>query len=164
MASKETWAKLRHFRPDSTTDKWGEPDAINDALLLHLDDFRNFLGVPFYVTSGVRVDDPSKPSYHSRRKGACAVDVVIPQYEGHPIDLILAAMRFGFTGIGWYPHWEWNGIKCGGLHLDMRPLGQDPDGTENYGHSQWMAIKVKNSQRYIPLTYANIVRNLGGPT
>ncbi len=160
MASKETWAKLKHFTPTGV-DNFGDPDAISDVLLFRLDDFRNFLGVPFYVTNGVRSEDINRASYHTRRKGACAVDVVIPEFQGHPIDLIFAAMRFGFSGIGWYPHWEFKGLKCGGLHLDTRPLGIEPDGTQNYGHSMWMAVKIGQSQKYIPLTYANIVRNLG---
>jgi glycosyltransferase involved in cell wall biosynthesis len=41
-------------------------------------------------------------------------------------------LRFGFSGIGYYPDWEFQGIKCGGLHLDTRPLGIDSDGTLNY--------------------------------
>lgn len=161
MASKETWEKLRYFKRDSV-DNWGDPDAISDSVLLALDDFRHYLNVPFYVTSGVRPESDGRSSYHTRSKGACAVDVMCPEYTGHPIDLIFASMRFGFNGIGYYPEWHWKGIKCGGLHLDTRPLGYDADGTLNYGHSQWMAVLVKGVQTYIPLTYANLIRNIKG--
>jgi len=160
MASKETWSKIRYFEADNGVDKFGDPDAISDTLLLSLDDFRHFLQLPLYVTSGVRPESDGRNSYHTRGKGACAVDVVCPQYEGHAIDLIFAAMRFGFSGIGYYPDWHFKGIKCGGLHLDTRPLGMDADGTKNYGHSLWMGVKVKGKQTYIGLNYANIIRNV----
>lgn len=158
MASKETWSKLRYFKPDNGVDNFGDADAISDILLLRLDDFRHYVGIPIYVSSGVRPETDGKTSYHTRSKGSCAVDVLLPQYEGHPIDLIFTAMRFGFSGIGWYPDWEWKGIKCGGLHLDTRPLGKDSDGTENYGHSLWMAFG--KPQAYIPLNYVNIIRHI----
>lgn len=170
MASKEVWDKLRYFKPNNV-DNFGDPDAISEVLLLRLDDFRHFLNVPFYVTSGVRAHREGRSSYHSKSKGACAVDVVMPECGLHPIDLVFAAMRFGFSGIGWYPDWEWKGLKCGGLHLDTRPLGVDPDGTSNYRHSLWMGIKVlevnsegklANRQKYIDLSYANIIRYIKG--
>lgn len=171
MALKETWEKLQHFKRESATDVWGDPDALDDLVLLRLDDLRHYLGVPGYVTSGVRPETDGKTSYHTRGKGACAVDVMFPENQLHPIDLIFTAMRFGFTGIGYYPHWHWKGINCGGLHLDTRPLGMDADGTQNYGNSLWMGIKVLDDssdnkgttkQKYIPLTYANIIRNIKG--
>ena len=162
MASKETWEKLRYFKPSGSVDNFGDTDAIDDILLLRLDDFRHFLSCPFYVTNGVRPETDGRSSYHTRSKGACAVDVVIPEYNGHPIDLIFAAMRFGFSGIGYYPDWQFKGIKCGGLHLDVRPLGKDADGTENYGHSMWMGVNISGKQTYIPLSYANLIRNIKG--
>lgn len=161
MASRETWSKLRYFKPN-TIDNFGDPDAISDDLLLRLDDFRHFLMCPIYVTSGVRESKSGSSSFHSRDKGACAVDLVIPEYQGHPIDLIFTAMRFGFTGIGYYPHWSWKGIQCGGLHLDTRPLGKDADGTLNYSHSLWMGVMINGAQKYIGLSYANIIRNIKG--
>ncbi len=170
MAREETWAKLRHFKKDSSLDQWGDVNAIDDFVLLRLDDFRHYIDVPCYVTSGVRPETDGRSSYHTRGKGACAVDVMFPEYKGHPIDLIFMSMRFGFTGIGYYPDWEWKGIKCGGLHLDTRPLGLDADGTINYGHSMWMGIKVAVKkadgsigfeQKYIELSYKNLIRSLG---
>lgn len=156
MALKDTWDKLRYFKAVGI-DNFGDPDAIDDILLLRLDDFRHYLNCPFYVTSGYRPETSERKSYHTSGK---AVDIVIPEYQGHPIDLIFAAMRFGFSGIGWYPDWEFKGLKCGGLHLDVRPLGKDADGTENYGHSMWMAYG--KPQKYIALTYANILKHIRG--
>jgi hypothetical protein len=160
MASKETWEKIRYFKPNDGVDNFGDPDAIDDLVLLRLDDFRHFLSTPIYVTSGIRPEGSGRPSFHTRGKGGCAVDVVAPGYGGHPIDLIFSAMRFGFTGIGWYPDWSFHGYKCGGLHLDTRPLGMDADGTQNYSHSLWMAYG--NPQKYIALNYENILKHIGG--
>lgn len=161
MASKDTWEKLRYFKPDSG-DNWGDPDAISDELLFVLDDFRHFLALPVYVlhgTDGVH----SKNSYHYKEYGACAVDVIIPDFHGHPVDLVLIAERMGFRGLGYYPHWKRYGVKGHGLHLDMRPLKKDPDGTYNYSHSRWMGVLIENEkneikQEYIGLTYENLIK------
>lgn len=154
MASSETWLKLKHFRPDSKIDKWGDPDAICDELLMALDDFRVYIGRAIYVTSGVANTGHSKKSYHYREQGACAVDVIIPDYTGGPVNLILDATRFGFRGIGWYPEWRWANKIVGGLHLDMRPLRWDQDQTINYMHSRWMRV----DGNYIPMSHENIMK------
>lgn len=158
MAREEIWEKLRYFKPSATKDLWGDADAISDILLLRLDDFRHFLGVPIFVTSGVRPETDGKSSYHTRRKGACAVDVIAPDFKGEPIDLILTALRFGFTGLGYYPDWQYNGVRVGGLHLDMRPLGMDADGTQNYAQSLWIGVKTANGQRYVAMNTENLNR------
>jgi hypothetical protein len=161
VATKETWSKLKYFKPNGL-DKWGDANAISDRLLFALDDFRHFLGVPVYVTCGVETGGHSGNSFHYPENGACAVDVIVPEYLGTPFDLVLDATRFGFTGIGYYPHWHWNGLIGNGLHLDMRPLKWDKDETLNYQHSRWMGIKQKvggaEKQVYIPLTYENILK------
>lgn len=156
MASDKTWSRLRYFKKDSKVDKWGDPRLINDNLLFRLDDFRHWLGVPIFVTSGVRVNG-SANSYHSPSKGACAVDIVIPHYMETAIDMILDATRFGFTGIGYYPHWRYDGKRVGGLHLDMRPLKWDDDDTKNYSHSRWMGVMIGDKQSYIEMDFQNIV-------
>jgi len=157
MASESEWKKLRYFKKESR-DKWGDVDAISAEHLFRLDDFRHYLGVPVYVTAGVSIGGHSKKSFHYRGNGACATDIVIPDYEGNFIDLILAAERFGFTGIGFYPHWKYNGRKVGGLHLDSRPLKWDKDFTYNYREARWMGILRNGSQVYIPLTYSNLLK------
>lgn len=166
MALDSTWARLRYFKKNSTIDKWGDIAAISDAHLLRLDDFRHYLGIPVFVTAGVKTSGHSKSSYHysrtdisGREIGACATDVIIPDYELSPFDLVLDATRFGFTGIGYYPHWQFKGRICGGLHLDSRPLRWDNDDTRNYSHARWMGIlDEKKKQRYIPLSFANLVK------
>ena len=158
MASEETWAKLKYFKKDSVTDKWGSIHDIDDNLLLRLDDFRAYIGVPIYVTSGVSSKGHASKSYHYVANGACAVDIVIPDYENGPIDLILDAQRFGFTGIGYYPHWKYANNTVGGLHIDMRPLKWDKDLTINYRYSRWMGIMREGSQIYIPMTYNNLLK------
>lgn len=162
MATKETWSKLRYFKPNDPVDKWGDADAINDVLILALDDFRHYVQCPIYVTAGVKDSGHSAKSFHYREQGACAVDVVITEYKKSAVDLILDATRFGFTGIGYYPNWHWNGMKGNGLHLDMRPLIWESDNTLNYSHSRWMGIKqiVNGSEKqvYIPMTFENIIK------
>jgi len=165
MACYRTWKKCRYFNKDSKIDKWGDTKLINGTHLLRLDDFRHYLGIPIYVTSGVKTKGHAKNSYHYPRKnkagkliGACATDIVIPDYEFTPFDLVLDAQRFGFTGIGYYPHWRFNGEIVGGLHLDSRPLKWDKDQTINYKHSRWMAVlNHKGKQEYIGLTFQNML-------
>jgi len=156
MAKIETWKKLRYFKPDSKIDQWGDASAISDDLLLRLDDFRHWLGVPIFIASGVKAGGHAQRSYHYKINGACAVDIVIPGYMETAVDLVLDATRFGFTGIGYYPHWKYNGKVCGGLHLDTRPMKWDSDDTKNYSHSRWMGVLVGGKQTYIELDYENL--------
>jgi len=163
MASEETWKKLKYFRKDSTVDNWGDADAIADSLLLRLDDFRHFIGTPVYVTYGVSTSGHAEKSYHYRANGACAADIVVPYWSTGAIDLIFAAERFGFSGLGYYPHWKWRDQIVGGLHLDTRPLGVDPDSTANYREARWIGILVDKKQIYVPLTYKNLLNCGGNP-
>lgn len=158
MASKETWDKVKkYFRPDSKIDNWGDAKKISDEVVLRLYDFRVWLNIPIYVTAGVATSGHSKNSFHYEVMGACAVDVVIPDYEHSPFDLVLDATRFGFHGIGYYPHWQFHGKTTGGLHLDTRPLKWDLDGSVNYSHSRWMGVLQGQKQEYIALTFQNLL-------
>ena len=154
MATDETWRKLVHFSP---LENWGNAAAIADSLLFKLDDFRGYLGTPIMVLNGTQ-GVHSRGSYHYLKNGACAADIIIPDYKGTPFDLVLDATRFGFTGIGYYPHWEYKGKKANGLHLDDRPLKWDADSTLNYKHNRWMGIREEGAQVYIPLTFENIAK------
>lgn len=170
MASDETWEKVkRYFKKDSRIDNWGDVDLISDEHLLRLYDFRDWLGLPIYVTHAVKSGGHSAGSFHYPRTdkngkqiGACATDIIIPDYDESAFDLILDATRFGFTGIGYYPHWTWKGETVGGLHLDSRPLKWDSDDTLNYAHSRWLGVVVKGKQRYIELTFQNILDHIEG--
>lgn len=165
MASKETWEKVApYFKKDSKIDNWGDVDAISDEHLLRLYDFRVWLGLPIIVTAGVKTSGHSSGSYHYKKTdksgkqiGACATDIIIPDYDDSPFDLVMDATRFGFTGIGYYPHWHYKGKVTGGLHLDSRPLKWDSDDTLNYSHSRWMGVQIKGKQQYIGLTYHNML-------
>lgn len=163
MASKETWKKVApYFKPDSKIDNWGDPDAIDDTHLLRLYDFRVWIDCPIYVTAGVKNSGHSKNSYHYPResegkKVAFATDIIIPDYDATAYDLVLDATRFGFTGIGYYPHWKFKGEVVGGLHLDSRPLKWDKDHTINYAHSRWMGVPLGGKQSYIALNWHNML-------
>jgi len=165
MASDEVWKKLKHFKPLGGADNWGDVNAISEILLLALDDFRGYVNCPVHVTSGVETGGHSKKSYHYRENGACAVDVILPEYKFNAYDLIIDASRFGFTGIGYYPDWQFKGKRGNGLHLDMRPLIRDSDATLNYKHSRWIGIKEMvgsvEKQVYLPMSYENI-KKYGG--
>jgi hypothetical protein len=160
MARAETWQRLRYFDHASGVDNWGDPGAIADELLLRLDDFRHWLGVPVIVTAGVKVTGHASKSFHYVANGACAVDIVIPDYHNCMADLVLDASRFGFTGIGLYPDWQYRGEVIGGLHLDTRPLKWDSDDTRNYNQSRWMGLRGDDGKQYYTnLDFANLRAN-----
>jgi len=158
MATKNEWKKLRYFKPNSKYDNWGDSELIDFEHLLRLDDFRHFLNSPVYVVQGVNTSGHATKSYHYPQNGACATDIVVPDYEGSFIQLVLDAERFGFNGLGAYPHWHYYGENTGGLHLDSRPLQWEKDETLNYRQSRWMGVKRNGSQIYIPLTYKNLLK------
>ena len=172
MATPETWDKVKHFRPNSLVDQWGDPYAINDDHILRLDDFRSYINTPVIVTAAVKTNGHSTSSFHYSKKdkitgeeiGHCATDIVIPDYDLSPYDLILDALRFGFTGVGYYPHWKYKGKVVGGLHLDSRPLIVGRDNTVEYAHSRWMGVEIDNVQQYIGLSFENLLKysNHGG--
>lgn len=157
MANDETWAKVRkYFRPNSPTDNWGDPTAIDDELLLVLYDFRVWIGLPIYIlqgTGGIHSDD----SYHYIKNGACALDVAIPDYHKPPVDLLLDVFRFDFRGVGYYPDWKMgDGRQAKGLHLDRRPLKTEADQTLDYRENRWLGVKEEHGQVYLPLTYEQL--------
>lgn len=166
MARAETWQLVSpYFKPKNTTDKWGDPDAIDDEHLFRLFDFRTFLGCPVHVTRGVASQGHSKKSYHYPRKTrdgrvvGLATDVVIPAFDGDIFDLVIEATRF-FGGVGLYFNWKYDGKPCPGLHLDSRPLGHDKDSTLNYREARWIGIiGSKGKQEYIPMTSQNILKH-----
>ena len=170
MASEKTWEQVRaYFRPDSKYDRWGDPKLISDEHLQRLYDFRHYIGTPIYVTAGVKLKGHSEKSFHGPRLndkgeqiGYCATDIVIPDYDHSHFDLVLDATRFGFRGIGYYPHWSFNDTRCGGLHLDSRPLRWDKNFSVNYKHSRWMGVmrfdkNNKPYQEYIELDFPNML-------
>ena len=149
MASEQAWKSLRHFRPNGP-DNFGDPNAIDEKLLFYLDDFRDYIGTPVIVTSGVRPDVPGKSSFHTRKKGSCAVDVVIPGYQKSVIDLLIDVTRFKFTGIGFYQGWMHKGHEVIGLHLDTRP--------SDVG-ARWIGFQERGKQVYGELSFKTLLEH-----
>jgi len=111
-----SWQKLRYFKKEK--ENWGDPDLIDQDLLVYLDEFRHYLKTPVYVISGTR----GLHSVNSLHYKGWALDIVIPNYDKSPLDLIFSALRFPFNGVGYYPGW-WFKHKMnvvGGLHIDIR--------------------------------------------
>lgn len=147
---------IKYFKADSTIDNWGDPSKINGWLLKCLDTFRARLDTPIIVTSGFRNGDPKE---HGK---GLAVDIVVPDFKGHLLDLFLEAERFPFGGIGLYRDWVYKGNRIGGLHVDMRPLGSQDmaarwfcirDGAEKF---QNHSLITKLQQNYISLNAENL--------
>jgi|GEM_PF-3179644 len=150
------WSKLRFFQYNSKVDNWGDPSKMNPELLLKLDDFRAAMGIPVVVTSGTGgVHETNSQHYDGN-----AVDVMLPTMRGSLFDAFLMAERFNFTGIGIYRDWLWKGHKLGGLHLDVRPLQKEADGTLQYLSNRWIGIEElqggKTVQVYYPFTLENL--------
>lgn len=125
------WSRLKFFKRN---ENWGDPDKMAESILLEIDAFREHMATPMIITSGNN-GSHSKKSYHYVENGSCAVDMVLPDFQGHPADLLFQAMKFKFKGIGYYSHWKYQGKPVVGLHLDTRPtqiavhwIGR-PDGT-----------------------------------
>lgn len=145
----EQWKQLKYFKP---TENWGNPDLMDAKLIQTLDVFREYVSTPILVTRGTQGISDAKDSQHQYGR---AVDIMFPQVGlGTLFDLMLQAMRFKeFTGIGIYPDWELggNGIRHGGLHLDVRP---------EITRAQWMGVKVDGKTTYMPLHTLNIKKFL----
>ena len=147
------WGVLKYFKPYNTVDNWGDPDKMDSELLMKLDDLREFVGMPIFVTSGYRDGDPKEHG-----KGVAA-DVVCPNLS--ILDFYLAAERFAFRGLGLYPHWSWDGIVTGGLHLDTRNLGTRI-GTHHteYKGARWFCYKDESGKQiYTVLNKENLKKH-----
>lgn len=143
--SPDEWKKIVYFK---ASENWGDAGAISFDLVSALDRYRSYVSVPIAVTCGTQ-GEHEKNSLHYQGK---AVDIVFP---GQPIerlfDLCLSAMRFPeFRGIGLYTQWSYKGVKCGGLHLDVR---------DEHMRSQWMCAfpKVYTSLDVAHLTKAGLL-------
>lgn len=125
---------LKYFNKDSKVDKWGDFEKMDAFLLMFLDEFREAINTPLIVTSAYRQGNPGT---HGMGR---AVDVVAPKWEGSLFDLYLIAERFGFTGIGIYRDWTYNGKKIGGLHLDTR-IVMGAYNSEGLMGARWFCIR-----------------------
>jgi len=112
----EDWSNIEHFKPDELTawgspNAWGDPLKMNLAFMLLLDRFRDDLGFPFYVHCGYDLEGHAKKSLH---KIGGAGDGSCPTL-GSPWLLFEQAIKYPFTQIGVYEHWNNPGVHLG-LH------------------------------------------------
>lgn len=144
MNGLSQWDKLRHFKADSKIDQWGDPHQMQREILVELDNFREWLGMPIIVTSGYRAMGQNGQEGGSQHCLGLAVDIVVPSFKGTLLDLFFDASRFHFNGIGIYKDWTYNGKKTGGLHLDAR---------DTLSRAQWFCYKDPHgTQQYTALT------------
>lgn len=103
---------------------FNHPDKVNNLSLLTLYRMRRMEGDRRNIIITVNEDyaetGHSDKSYH-KNSGICrAFDIVIRDEktrEALPIlDQFVIALRYDWTGVGFYPHWE-----TPGLHVDTRP-------------------------------------------
>jgi len=160
------WDQLKYFK---RTENWGDPDKIDEKLLLILDAFRDEIGIPLYVSCALSVPgshDARYSSHYPDDKGLCyAVDVIPLLSYGNIalLDCYIIATRYPFNGIGVYPDWRYSRIspyhsriERGGLHLDTSP----------YRHmkpmrcaGQWIGYMSKAGQEYIGVTKCNLKKH-----
>lgn len=137
--NKADWASIRHFKAE---ENWGNPGLMQAVLVSELDAFRDYLAQNVVVTCGTQGKHADGSLHYVGR----AVDIVVPGWTRPLIDLWIEASRFGFTGIGLYRDWCYNGNKVGGLHLERdHVLGR---------RKFWIAIKQQDSQVYFPFSSA----------
>lgn len=113
---------------------------MSETLVLELDAFRGFTNERIFISCGTQ----GKHAPNSKHYTGNAVDIIFPGiFPGDLPDLYFAASRFVFTGIGVYPYWEINGVRHGGLHLEI---------SEEKPRRLWM--RAEND--YLPLTFQNL--------
>jgi hypothetical protein len=135
------WADLKHF---TRNENWGNHKLIDHILLRKLDLFRQYINSPVIVTSGTQ-GEHAKNSLHYEGK---AVDIVIPEIKLIAFDLIMAAERFNFGGLGYYTWWFREHKKVHGFHFDVR---------EGISGARWLS---PSEGEYIALSYSNLMREI----
>lgn len=124
------WDKIEHFTRDEFQDPLYGPksgDLIDGALLVLLVRLRYETGWPMVihwaVGGAVDIDGAhghANLSYHLRDMGCKAVDFHF--VTSAPVRLqYYEVARVGFSGLGFYPEWKWNGVITPGWHVDFRP-------------------------------------------
>ena len=144
------WGRVRYFTKD---EKWGNPTLIVPELVYELDDFRHDIGVPILVTCGTQGKHVYN-SYHfwkmapgddNEMPKGLALDIMFPTLERHHLpDLAIKALKFGFTGVGIYPNWQYKEKTIGGMHVDYRPKRKK---------ATWIGL---GGGQYIPITLDNL--------
>jgi hypothetical protein len=142
----QEWKRLKYFRKDEKPFGFGDPSKINFQLLYFLDCFREYINCPIIVrcgTQGVHV-----ARWHSL---GLAVDVLVDTKYIHPLDLLLAAERFPFTGVGinLVPKYD-DMMKPVALHLDLRTIDNMPKGCIA---RRWIWFNTSQGFESVPLTH-----------
>lgn len=121
------WRQINYF---TVNENWGDPLQMDRRLIFELDIFRAYIKRRIVIHCGYEL---RKPRIGGQHQIGTAVDLHIEDMS--LFDQFIAALRFGFVGIGVYPLW-----KHPGLHLDMRI---------NVPHRQlWGCI---GSRQYVPI-------------
>jgi hypothetical protein len=103
----EQWQQIKFFSP---SENWGDASRMAPQLIQELDHLRRFLGCRIIIHCGYEPRDGK--GFHPQ---GLAVDCHAENWGA--VDFFLAALRFGFTGLGIYTWWDHPG-----LHLDWRPV------------------------------------------
>ncbi len=120
---------------------------MSHSLLLAADDYREFIRTEILVLCGTQKEH-TRFSKHPKGE---AMDVTFLSRGDTPLfELFLAAFRFGFTGVGIYPHWTYNGKQVGGLHLELTE-GETP-------RKMWLCVRPspEEAQIYLAVTRKNL--------
>lgn len=134
------WEKLKYFKQ---TENWGEPDKMDEALLLKLDQLRELVKEPININCGTQGEHVTN-SLHYQGK---AVDICFPESRKPLIDYYFLAERIGFGGIGIYPYWRYDNQIIGGLHLDTRSVSIA---------SRWIGVMINGKTQYLSFNWDNL--------
>jgi uncharacterized protein YcbK (DUF882 family) len=108
------WAKIKHFKK---TENWGNPDKMDESIVLLLDKIRDRINYPFHINCGYDESGHSDNSMHYQGK---AVDFIIKDlFLKDASDKIISALKdlnkTDKVGLGIYLDWN-----TPGFHLDTR--------------------------------------------
>lgn len=144
------WQRIRYF---SDRDNWGTPSLMDFDFVHTLDTYRAFHGFPMIVTSGTQ----GKHEEHSLHYSGFAGDFIfitlsLPQL----FDRFIDASRFGFSEIGIYPHWKYNGRTTGGIHLGK---ARTVEGNEVPRKKIWLRVPgAEGKDEQLAVTVENLAR------
>ena len=147
------WASLSFFRKN---EPWGDPSKMDFRFITELERYRKFIGVPVFIHCGTQ-GSHSEKSFHSK---GVAADVSVPNLN--LLDAWIDALRFDFTGIGFYPLWTNTlGEPLGGLHLERNPF--------SIGRRKklWIGVSFEGgaNTKYVAMSEINLMayyKNWGG--
>lgn len=116
------WETFDYFKKDEGPFGFGDPSKMDYRLVHETDLFRGYIGLPVIVRCGTQ-------GYHEAEwhELGLALDVLIDADLIRPLDLIMSAYRFGFTGIGFNPCPVYDQmVRPVAFHFDRRPCDELP--------------------------------------